>query len=74
MKKRLTAAFLCLGLLFTLRPATAFAKGGGRTSARHRSKAPCANTTRSMTKAAAILRGQMEAPAPMNMMRAAISL
>ena len=29
MKKRLTAAFLCLGLLFTLRPATAFAKGGG---------------------------------------------
>ena len=43
MRKRLTAALLCLCLLFTLLPATAFAEGEADSGPPPAARAPCAH-------------------------------
>ena len=68
MKKRILSILLLCCMVLTMLPAPAFA-AEGETAHAHRTRAACANTTRRMTKPAAIPKGQRKFPVPMNTRR-----
>lgn len=68
MKKRILSILLVCCMVLTLLPATAFA-AEVETGARASNPGVCANTTRSMTRPAAIPKGQRKFPVPMNTRR-----
>ena len=69
MKKRILSILLVCCMVLTLLPATAFAAEVETGAHVHRTRAVCANTTRSMTRPAAIPKGQRKFPVPMNTRR-----